>query len=259
MEAGYVRTTIHEGIATVRFHHPKSNSLPGTLLSALAQHIEDAGAHQDVRVIVLRSDGDRAFCAGASFDELVAIDTEESGLRFFNGFAWVINAIRKAPCFVLGRVHAKAVGGGVGLASAVDVCYAHESASIRLSELAIGIGPFTVGPAVERKVGTSAFALMSATPGQWRSAQWAQAHGMYAACFSEVEQLDEAIDKHARELAGYNPEAMAALKRITWLGTEGWDTLLTERAALSGRLVLSDFTRKAIAAFKAQAAKRSKG
>ncbi len=250
MDNGYVKTDIAEGIATVTFHHPKSNSLPGTILRAMAQAIEDAGKDPDVRVIVLRSEGGKAFCAGASFDELLAIDDADTGREFFSGFALVINAIRKAPVFVIGRVHSKAVGGGVGLAAACDITYAHESASARLSELAIGIGPFVVGPAVERKVGHGPFTLMSTTPATWRSASWCQLHGLYAEVFGLHAELDNAVLGHARELAGYSRDAMTELKRVAWLGTELWDELLAERAVVSGRLVLSDFTNQAIAAFK---------
>ena len=256
MSEGYVKTTTEGGIATVTFHHPKSNSLPAAILGSMAQQIEAAGKDKTVRAIILRSYGDKAFCAGASFDELVAIDSEAKGLAFFNGFALVINAIRTAPCFVLGRVQSKAVGGGVGLAAAVDVCYAHDSASVRLSELAIGIGPFVVGPAVERKIGNASFGLMSATPATWRSAQWAKHHGLYAETFDSIEKLDAQVDAHAKELSTYGPDAMAELKRVMWRGTEDWDTLLPERAAISGRLVLSDFTRAAIAEFKRKVATR---
>ena len=256
MNDGYVKSEVIGGIATVTFHHPKSNSLPGHVLQSMAQAIEDAGKNTDVRVIILRSDGDKAFCAGASFDELAAIDSKEQGLTFFSGFALVINAIRKAPVLVIGRIHSHTVAGGVGLACAVDIAYAHESASARLSELAIGIGPFVVGPAVERKVGTGLFGLLSATPATRRSSAWCEQHGLYAEVFPTIEALDERINAHAKELVAYSPEAMADLKKVMWTGTEDWDTLLTERAAVSGRLVLSDFTRSAISAFKAAAAKR---
>lgn len=256
MNDGYVNSAIAEGIATITFHHPKSNSLPGHVLHGMADAIATAGATPDVRVIVLRSDGDKAFCAGASFDELVAINDAATGLAFFSGFAHVINAIRKAPVLVIGRIHAHTVGGGVGLACAVDIAYAHEKASARLSELAIGIGPFVVGPAVERKVGPGTFGLLSASPALRREASWCVQHGLYAEAFPTTEALDHRIDAHARELATYSPEAMAELKRVMWKGTEDWDTLLIERAAISGRLVLSEFTRNAIASFKAEAAKR---
>lgn len=256
MSDGYVKSTTQEGIATVTFHHPKSNSLPGHVLRAMAKAIEDAGRDRSVRVIVLRSDGDKAFCAGASFDELLSITDLQQGTVFFSGFAAVINAIRTAPVFVIGRIHSHTVGGGVGLACAVDIAYAHESASARLSELAIGIGPFVVGPAVERKVGTGNFGLLTATPATRRSSEWCERHGLYAEVFPTIEALDARIDAHAKELASYSPEAMAELKRIMWCGTEDWDTLLAERAGMSGRLVLSEFTANAIAKFKADAAKR---
>jgi methylglutaconyl-CoA hydratase len=252
MNDGYVTSAANGGIATITFHHPKSNSLPGHVLRAMAQAIEQQGALSTTRCIVLRSEGDKAFCAGASFEELLAIDSEAKGALFFGGFAGVINAIRQAPCLVVGRVHSKAVGGGVGLAAACDICHAHASASARLSELAIGIGPFVVGPAVERKVGTSAFGLLSFTPADWRSAQWCQQHGLYAEVHATTAELDGAIGKLAGELAAYSPEAMRELKRACWVGTDHWGTLLDERAAISGRLVLSSFTQQAIAAFRAK-------
>jgi methylglutaconyl-CoA hydratase len=255
MSDGYVKSELSNGIATVTFHHPKSNSLPGHILRAMAEAIEKAGRSKDVRVIVLRSDGERAFCAGASFDELMAIENAEQGLEFFSGFALVINAIRKAPVLVIGRIHAHTVGGGVGLASAVDIAYAHDKASARLSELAIGIGPFVVGPAVERKTGQGTFGLLSASPATRREADWCLRHGLYAEIFPTLEALDAHIDAHAKELGTYSPEAMAELKAVLWRGTEDWDTLLAERAVISGRLVLSAFTREAIARFKAQVSK----
>lgn len=256
MSDGFVKSEVKGGTATITFHHPKSNSLPGQVLRDMAQAIRDAGSNKNVRVIVLQSEGEKAFCAGASFDELLAIDNEEKGRVFFSGFAQVINAIRTVPCFVIGRIHSHCVGGGVGLASAVDIAYAHEGASARLSELAIGIGPFVVGPAVERKVGTGAFGFMSFTPAAWRDAEWCRQHGLYQAVFATVEELDKALDAHARELAAYSPDAMRDLKRVLWHGTEDWDSLLAERAATSGRLILSDFAVNAINRFKAEAAKR---
>lgn len=255
MDDGYVRTEVIDAIATISFHHPRSNSLPGHILRAIATAIDDAGGTV-VRVLVLRSEGEKAFCAGASFDELLAIDDEAKGTAFFSGFAMVINAIRRSRCFVIGRVHARAVGGGVGLAAACDMTYAHVSASARLSELAIGIGPFVVGPAVERRMGNAAFGTMSITPDTWRDAHWCREHGLYGEVFDLHAELDNAVHEHARSLAGYGPDAMAELKRVMWRGTEDWDTLLLERAKVSGRLVLSEFTANAIAAFKKKAAGR---
>ena len=225
--------------------------MPGHLLRKLAESITAAGKADDIKVVVLRSAGDRAFCAGASFDELVAIQNEQEGLDFFSGFAMVINAIRTCPKFVVGRVQGKAVGGGVGLASAVDICYATSYASVKLSELAVGIGPFVVGPAVERKIGTSAMGMLAIDAKSWKDARWAAQQGMYTQVFDNASDMDDAIDALTTDLASSNPEAMSELKRVLWEGTEHWDDLLMERAAVSGRLVLSSFTKDAIARFKA--------
>lgn len=251
---GYVRSNIEHGIATIEFYHPSSNSLPGDILSDLAKTINDIGIDDRVKVIILRSTGDRAFCAGASFDELVAIETEADGKKFFSGFANVINAMRKCHKFIIGRVQGKAVGGGVGLIAATDYAIAIEDASVKLSELAVGIGPFVVGPAVERKVGLSSFSQLAIDATEWRSAEWAKKHGLYAELHSNMEEVDDAINSLANRLAHSSPDAMAQLKKVFWQGTEHWDTLLSERAAISGRLVLSDFTRNAINKFKAKTA-----
>ncbi len=250
---GQIKTEIHQQVATIEFYHPAGNSLPGRLLQDLAQNIREMGQDERVRVIILRSAGHSAFCAGASFDELLAISDSESGLRFFSGFASVINAMRQCPKFILGRIHGKAVGGGVGLASATDYAYATSAASIKLSELAVGIGPFVVGPAVERKMGRSAFSQLAMDATEWRSADWAKRHGLYAEVHANEEEMDEALDHLSQKLARSNPEAMSELKRIFWSGTEDWEQLLPERAAISGRLVLSDFTRQAIEKFKSKA------
>lgn len=212
--------------------------------------IHGAGNDSDTKVIVLRSAGDKAFCAGASFDELIAIRNEEEGLQFFSGFAQVINAIRVAPKFVIARVQGKCVGGGVGIAAAADYAIATEAAEVKLSELAVGIGPFVVGPAVERKIGNSAFSQLAIDATMWRSADWARRKGLFAEVHAQGDQLDEAVDRLARTLAHSSPEAMAEMKKIFWKGTENWDRLLMERAAISGRLVLSEFTRNAIEKFK---------
>ncbi|MDG1262480.1 MAG: enoyl-CoA hydratase/isomerase family protein [Flavobacteriales bacterium] len=247
---GFVKSSVANNVTTIEFYHPQSNSLPGHLLSELAQAITAAGTDTNSKVIVLKSSGDRAFCAGASFDELISINDEATGKRFFSGFANVINAARKCPKFIIGRVQGKAVGGGVGMASAVDYCMATKYAAVKLSELAIGIGPFVVGPAVERKVGTSAMSQLAINATEWKSAEWAAQKGLYTEVYEDVTALDEAVGTLAQKLATSNPEAMTALKENFWSGTEHWDELLKERAAMSGTLVLSDFTRNAIAAFK---------
>jgi methylglutaconyl-CoA hydratase len=250
MNEGRVSVNVENGIGTITFFHPQSNSLPGELLRTLAQTITDTDNNDAVKVMVLKSEGDKAFCAGASFDELIAINDTETGLRFFSGFALVINAMRKSSKLILGRVQNKAVGGGVGLASSVDYCFATTKASVKLSELAVGIGPFVVGPAVERKVGLSAMSQLAINATEWASAQWAKEKGLYTEIFETEEEMDQAIQTLAQKLANSNPEALADLKKIFWSGTEHWDTLLFERAAISGRLVLSTFTKNAIEKFK---------
>lgn len=252
----YVRHEIEHGIATIEFYHPSSNALPGAILSDLAKTINDIGIDARVKVIVLKSHGDRAFCAGASFDELVAIENAEQGKVFFSGFANVINAMRKCHKFIIGRVQGKAVGGGVGLAAACDYVIAHKDSSVKLSELAIGIGPFVVGPAVERKMGRSAFSQLAIDASEWRSAEWAKRHDLFNEVHDSHSQLDDAVRSLADKLAHSSPDAMWELKKVFWQGSEHWDTLLAERAVISGRLVLSDFTRNAIAKFKAGAAKK---
>jgi methylglutaconyl-CoA hydratase len=250
MENGFVKSEIKNGIGYITFFHPQSNSLPGSLLRSLAAEIENVGNDNEAKVIVLKSDGDKTFCAGASFDELISIKDLETGKVFFSGFAGVINAMRKAPKFVLARVHGKAVGGGVGIASSADYTYAVEGAGVKLSELAVGIGPFVVGPAVERKVGKSAFCQLTINATEWQTAAWAKEKGLYAELFETVDAMDKGIDELANRLAKSNPEAMAMLKKIMWEGTENWDTLLLERAAMSGKLVISEFTINAINKFK---------
>ena len=226
--------------------------MPGNILAKLATTITDAGNDKNIKVIILKSAGERAFCAGASFDELIAIDNPEQGKKFFLGFANVINAARKCPKFILGRVQGKAVGGGVGMAAATDYCFATKYSSSKLSELAIGIGPFVVGPAVERKIGTSAFSAMTINATKWFDANWSREKGLYTDVFDSVEELDDEIDKLASTLSKSNPEAMEKLKKIMWNGTEDWDRLLDKRAESSGILVISDFTSKAIAKFKSK-------
>jgi methylglutaconyl-CoA hydratase len=249
MEA-YVKITTENSIGTIEFFHPQSNSLPGHILAELTSAIVRAGEDDNIKVIVLKSAGERAFCAGASFDELVAIDTPENGKKFFSGFANVINAARKCPKFIIGRVQGKAVGGGVGMASATDYCFATKFASAKLSELAIGIGPFVVGPAVEKKIGISAFSSMTINAGKWFDASWAREKGLYAEVFDSVDEMDVEVAKLATTLSKSNPEAMEGLKKVMWQGSEHWDELLMERAVSSGTLVLSDFTKNAIEKFK---------
>ncbi len=248
---GYVRTdTTPQGIARVTFFHPNHNSLPSVLLQGLIDAFHTLGQNTTVRVIVLQSAEHKTFCAGASFDELVSISDFDTSHRFFSGFGNVINAMRQCPKIIVGRVHGKAVGGGVGLAAGTDYCMASQYASVRLSELAVGFGPFVIGPAVERKIGTAAFSKMSLTPAEWQTARWAGDRGLFAEVFDTVDQLDAYITHFTSTLCSYSPDALVELKSVFWQGTEHWDVLLSERAAISGRLALSDFTKAAIAKFK---------
>lgn len=247
---GYVHTSIENGIGKVEFYHPSSNSLPGAILLDLAHAINDVGTDDRAKVIVLQSAGERSFCAGASFDELLAIENQADGKTFFNGFALVINAMRKCHKFIIVRVQGKAVGGGVGIISAADYAIATEHASIKLSELAVGIGPFVVGPAVQRKIGVAGFSALAIDATEWRSAEWARRHGLYAEMHPDTASMDESVRVLANKLSHSNPEAMIQLKKIFWEGTENWDELLTQRAAISGKLVLSEFTHNAIHSFK---------
>lgn len=250
MENGYVKIDKAEnGLATIEFFHPKHNSLPSNILSELAQTISAAGQDDSVKLIVLRSGGERTFCAGASFDELIQINDLDTGKKFFSGFANVINACRKCPKLIIGRVQGKAVGGGVGLASAVDYCLATKFASIKLSELNIGIGPFVVGPAVERKIGISAMSQITINADEFYSAEWAQDKGLYAEVLPDAEALDAAVEKMANYLLSKNPEAQMHLKQIFWEGCEHWDDLLAKRAAMSGELVLSPYTKSILAKY----------
>lgn len=249
---GYVTSETHKGITTIEFFHPQGNSLPHRLLVDLANEIHAAGREEETRVIVLRSRGEKAFCGGASFDELTQIQNEKRGFEFFSGFANVINAMRTCPKLVIGRIHGKCVGGGVGLAAAVDYAIAYEAAEVKLSELAIGIGPFVVGPAIERKIGTSAFSQIAIDSSMWRNSDWARRKGLFAEVHPSVESMDESVSRLSNQLARSNPQAMSELKKIFWKGTEDWDDLLCQRAEISGRLVLSSFTKEAIAKFKAK-------
>lgn len=246
---GYVHSHTEHGITTIEFFHPQGNSLPGKLLSALAQEIHYAGTH-DTKVVILSSGGNGAFCGGASFDELLAVKNEKEGMEFFSGFANVINAMRNCTKFIIGRIHGKCVGGGLGLAAAVDYAIAVKESEVRLSELSLGIGPFVVGPAIERKIGTSSFSQLSIDATLWRNADWAKQKGLFAEVHQSVQNMDEAVYRLAESLAHSSPMAMAEMKKMFWRGTENWDSLLKERAAISGRLILSDFTRTAIENFR---------
>ncbi|MBS1626804.1 MAG: enoyl-CoA hydratase/isomerase family protein [Bacteroidetes bacterium] len=250
MQEPYVTYSIHNKIATVEFYTPQHNSLPTIILQQLADTITQAGNDDNCKVIILKSAGNKTFCAGASFDELMSIENEEQGLIFFSGFAKVINAIRQCPQFIIGSVQGKAIGGGVGLACSCDYTLATVHAQIKLSELAVGIGPFVVGPAVERKIGNAAAYELAIDASNFRSAEWAMQKGLYVNIFSSIEELEGAVEALATTLSNYNADAMHEIKKAFWKGTENWDELLMQRAAISGKLILSDFSKKFLKEFK---------
>ncbi|AUC21456.1 enoyl-CoA hydratase [Polaribacter sejongensis] len=246
---GSLYTSIQHKIATIEFGHPASNSFPSELLERLAKELLSVGNNEEVSVIILKSEGEKAFCAGASFDELVAISNLEEGKQFFSGFANVINAMRTCGKLIIGSVQGKTVGGGVGLAAACDYVLATESASIKLSEFTIGIGPFVIEPAVTRKIGVAGTAELTLDATNWKNAYWAKEKGLYARVFESQKELEEEVGFFSEKLASYNPEALVEMKKVLWQGTEGWNNLLAERAAVSGELVLSEFTKKSLQKF----------
>ena len=248
--SGSINTIIQNAVATITFSHPASNSFPSELLQQLTDELYSLSKNRDIAIIILQSEGSGAFCAGASFDELLSISKIEDGNTFFSGFANVINAMRKCSKLIVGRIHGKAVGGGVGLAAACDYSFATEKSDIKLSEIAIGIGPFVIEPAISRKIGKSAFSEMALTPTEWKLAQWAKANGLFSEVFSTIEELDARLNGFVLELSTYNIEALEEIKKVLWDGTENWDSLLYERAAISGRLVLSEYTKQALQKFK---------
>ena len=248
---GQVVVELRDSIAVVQFSHPKSNSLPGALLRRIAEEITRIAANSGIKVIVLCSEGTGAFCAGASFDEMKTVSDAVGGREFFSGFAKVILAMTRAPQFVVARVQGKVTGGGVGLVAASDYSLAVRGASLKLSELAVGLGPFVIGPVVERKVGRGPFEAMS-IDADWRDADWGERHGLFSRVFDDTTAMDAALEKLLRFLAGANPEAIRQLKHSFWLGTEDWEQLLDRRAAISGALALSAHTRAAIEKFESR-------
>ena len=250
MKEGYVKVEKEHGITTIEFFHPQSNSLPGKMLDALAKEIHSEGLNEVTKVIILRSAGEKVFCSGASFDELAAIQTEAEGLHFFNGFAKVINAMRTCGKIIIARIQGKCIGGGVGIAAAADYAIACEGAEVKLSELAVGIGPFVVGPAVKRKIGLSAFSQLTIDASMYRPADWARRKGLYAELHADSAGMDDSIIRLSTTLSHSNPAAIIELKKIFWQGTEHWDHLLKERAAISGKLILSEHSKTFIQKFR---------
>jgi methylglutaconyl-CoA hydratase len=246
---GSLETSFQDTIATVQFGHPASNSFPRALLDQLTTEINELSRNENVSVIILKSQGTKAFCSGASFDELLQVENEEQGTEFFSGFAHLLNAMRNCNKLIIGRVQGKAVGGGVGIIATCDYVFAAPESDVKLSELAIGIGPFVIEPAVSRKIGKTAMAEMTLAAHEWKSADWAFQKGLYSV-LSNSENLDNDVQNFAQKLSSYNPEALQEMKKIIWEGTEQWESILIERASITGKLVLSDFSKNALRQFK---------
>jgi len=244
----FVKQEVKNNIGYITFFHPAGNSFPSAQLNELVKTIQDLDANENATIIVLQSEG-TTFCAGASFDELLQIENLSDGKQFFSGFANVINAMRNCSKLIIGKVQGKAVGGGVGIIAACDYAIATTKADIKLSELTIGIGPFVIEPAVSRKIGHTAMGELTLAGNEWKSATWAFEKGLFANLV-QPEDLDSALEKFTSQLASYNPDALVEMKHVLWQNTSHWSTLLYERAEISGKLVLSAFTKKALEGFK---------
>src|SRR5690554_44412 len=249
-DRGFINTKINDlGIACITFFHPSHNSFPRKQLEELATKINDLSNNDEVKLILLESEGDQTFCAGASFDELLTINTRAAGKQFFSGFALVINAIRLSKKIVVCKVQGKAIGGGMGLAAACDYCFATEHADVRLSELSVNLGPFVIAPAVERKIGLSAFITLTLNPDEYKDAKWAKNHGLFQEVYPDLESMNDAVHTFCKRLCSYNTEVLSDLKSVFWHNTDHWDTLLIERADISGKLLLSEKTKASLLAF----------
>ena len=240
----FVKQEVKNNIGYITFFHPAGNSFPSSQLQELVKTIQDLDTNEDVTIIVLQSEG-TTFCAGASFDELLQIDNLTDGKQFFSGFANVINAMRNCSKLIVGKVQGKAVGGGVGIIAACDYAIATTKADVKLSEFTIGIGPFVIEPAVSRKIGHTAMGELTLAGNEWKSATWAFEKGLFAKLV-QPEDLESELVKFTTQLASYNPDALAEMKKVLWQNTAHWTTLLYERAEISGKLVLSAFTKKAL-------------
>jgi len=249
MNKGKINISIKNKVVTLSFYHPASNSFPSYLLKELTKTISEIGTYDEAKLIILKSEGNKSFCSGASFNELLAIKNLNQGIEFFSGFANLINAMRKCPKIIISRVQGKAVGGGVGIIAASDYCFATEKADLKLSEISIGIGPFVVAPAIERKIGIAALGELSLNATEWHNAYWAKEKGLFSKIFENAKDMDNEINLFSSKLTSYNPQALTALKKMLWKNTEDWDDLLLERAAISGKLVLSEFTKESLQKF----------
>ena len=245
----FVTSQIKNHISEITFGTPKSNSLPSEILEKLAQIILTEGSKPEVKAILLKSEGEKAFCAGASFDELLEINDLETSKKFFGGFAKVLNAMRNCGKIVVVRVQGKTTGGGVGIACAADYCFATENASLALTEINLGIGPFVIGPYVERKIGKSQFTAM-AIDADFRSANWAEQHNIYHSVSPTIAEMDAEVAQFLEKLATKSTDALALIKKVSWEGTEHFDKLMPKRILMSASLLLEDSTKANIEKIK---------
>ncbi|PUB28160.1 methylglutaconyl-CoA hydratase [Elizabethkingia sp. YR214] len=245
----FVISEIKNNIAEITFGTPKSNSLPGAILEKLAQTILEEGVKKEVKAILIKSAGEKAFCAGASFDELLAIDELEVSKKFFGGFAKVLNAMRNCGKIVVVRVQGKTTGGGVGITCGADYCFATKDATLALTEINLGIGPFVIGPYVERKIGKSQFSAM-AIDAEFRSAEWAEQHNIYHSVSENIAEMDTKLDDFLQKLSTRSDEALALIKKVSWDGTDYFNILMPDRIHMSASLILEDSAKKNIEAIK---------
>ena len=249
MNNGFVTQELKNNIAEITFGTPKSNALPGEILEKLAQTIIESGRDENVKAILLKSEGDKAFCAGASFDELLEIDDLENSKIFFGGFAKVLNAMRSCGKLVVVRVQGKTTGGGVGIACAADYCFATKDAAMALTELNLGIGPFVIGPYVERKIGKSAYEAIS-IDADFRSADWCEKHDVYHSVSENIQEMDAKIEAFMKKLSERSADALASIKKVSWEGSEHFDQLMPERILMSASLILEDSAKQNIQKIK---------
>ncbi len=249
MNNGFVTSEIKNNISEITFGTPKSNSLPGEILEKLAQTILECGKDQNVKAILLQSEGEKSFCAGASFDELLEIEELEKSKIFFGGFAKVLNAMRSCGKLVIVRVQGKTTGGGVGIACAADYCFGTTDSALALTELNLGIGPFVIGPFVERKIGKSAYSAMS-IDADFRSAEWCERHDIYQSVSENIPEMDSKIEKFLEVLSNRSSDALALIKKVSWEGTEHFDQLMPERILMSASLILEDSAKENIGKIK---------
>lgn len=243
MSNEYIHYAAEYGIGRIEFFHSRGNALTSTMLREITSFIRAAGEDPEIKIVMIQSAGEASFCGGASLDELMECDSVKEARDFFMGFAHLLTAIRTCPKLVVVRVQGKVVGGGLGIVAVADLAFATVEASIRLSELSIGLGPFVIGAAVERKIGISAFSELTYLSSIWKDAHWAKEKGLFSAVFETLAALDIAMAAQIIELETYAPEAIALTKKMFWAQTPEWSDELEKRAGYSAKLWIQKKTR----------------